>query len=61
MSRLHFDYEIAERGVTRHATEIHELGLFTADEMLDAFERAGLRATFRPEGFADRGLLVGRV
>ena len=52
MSRLHFDYEIAERGVTRHATEIHELGLFTADEMLDAFERAGLRATFRPEGFA---------
>ena len=60
ISRLNFDYEITEGRVVRHATEVHELGLFTVDEMRAAFERAGLRATFSSRGFCDRGLLIAR-
>src|SRR4051794_18215995 len=37
ISRLHFEYEIEAPGGTRRATEVHELGLFTQDEMSTAF------------------------
>lgn len=60
LSRLYFDYEITEHGTTRRASEVHELGLFTVEEMADAFTRAGLDATFDPHGFCDRGLFVAR-
>ena len=58
ISRLHFDYEIADADGIRHTRETHELGLFTVEEQLGAFERAGLEARFEPAGFCDRGLLV---
>jgi SAM-dependent methyltransferase len=61
VSRLHFDYDITDRTGTRHAAEVHELGLFTAAEMLDAFTRAGLEAGHDPVGLTDRGLFVGRA
>jgi len=60
LSRLHFDYEIADSGGTRRVSEIHELGLFTTDEMLEAFGRAGLAAEHDPKGLTDRGLFLGR-
>lgn len=59
LSRLHFDYEIADAGATRVVKEIHELGLFTTDEMLDAFRAAGLQAKYDPTGL-DRGLFIAR-
>lgn len=58
ISRLHFDYEISDARGVRHASEVHELGLFTVAEQLAAFERAGLQARFEPAGFGDRGLFV---
>src|SRR4029453_3224280 len=41
ISRLHFDYEIRDPTGTRHASEVHTLGLFTAAELLQVFQEAG--------------------
>jgi SAM-dependent methyltransferase len=61
VSRLRFDYEIQDSGGVRQATEVHELGLFTTDEMLRSFEAAGLVAEHDPRGLAGRGLFVARA
>ena len=61
LCRLYFDYEITDATSTRRASEIHELGLFTPAEMLDAFNDAGLEAEHDPLGLTDRGLFVARV
>lgn len=58
LSRLLFEYEITDATGTRHAEEIHELGLFTPDELLAAFEQEGLDAAWDPKGLTDRGLFV---
>ena len=58
MSRLHFAYRITDANGTRLANEVHELGLFTTDEMLEAFRSAGLRVEYDPTGL-DRGLFIG--
>ena len=60
VSRLYFDYEIVDEAGTRVTREIHELGLFTTEEMLGAFERAGLAVEFDPKGLCDRGLYLAR-
>jgi SAM-dependent methyltransferase len=54
---LHYLYGTAN-GV-RYYTEQLELGLFTNEEMMRAFERAGLRAAYEPEGLIGRGLYIG--
>jgi len=46
------------RGV-RYYTEQLELGLFTTDEMEHAFELAGMRVVYEPEGLIGRGLYIG--
>lgn len=61
LSRIHFDYEIADGTGTRRASEVHELGLFTTAELLETFRRAGLDADYDPNGLSDRGLYVARV
>ena len=61
ISRLHFEYRIEGPDGTRHATEVHELGLFTPTEMRTAFDEAGLRADFDPDGLTGRGLWIARV
>jgi SAM-dependent methyltransferase len=60
VSRLHFDYEITDQGGTRHASEVHELGLFTTAELLEAFRKAEFRADHDPEGLTGRGLFIAR-
>ena len=62
VSRLVFDYRIESAEGTRHAREVHELGLFTPEEMLAGFQDAGLRAEYDPVGmFDNRGLYIARV
>jgi SAM-dependent methyltransferase len=61
ISRLHFDYEITDVNGTRHASEIHELGLFTTAELIETFRKVGLDVSHDPKGLADRGLFVARL
>lgn len=61
MSRLLFDYEITDATGTRYASEVHELGLFTADDWRRAFLATGFEADHDPKGLSDRGLYVARV
>jgi len=62
LSTLRFDYDITGPDGTRHASEVHTLGLFSVDEMHAAFDAAGLRATLDPVGGpAHRGLYTARL
>jgi SAM-dependent methyltransferase len=60
LSRLLFDYEIEDHGVVRRLSEIHELGLFTTEEMMQAFRDARLDVQHDPEGLTGRGLFIAR-
>jgi SAM-dependent methyltransferase len=61
LSRLHFSYEITDAAGTRHASEVHELGLFTTTELLETFRRVGLKAEYDPQGLTGRGLFLART
>jgi SAM-dependent methyltransferase len=61
LSRLYFDYEISGSKGTRHTSEVHELGLFTKDELMEAFRSAGLQADYDPRGLTNRGLYVAHI
>ena len=61
LSRLRFEYLIGREGTIEHAVEIHDLGLFTPEEMLASFVAAGFAATLDPVGVSDRGLYVARA
>jgi SAM-dependent methyltransferase len=61
LSRLRFEYTIVSADGIRNATEVHELGLFTIDEMMAAFAAAGLKAEHQPTGLAGRGLYIARI
>lgn len=61
LSRILFDYEIDDHGTTRKASEVHELAMFTTEEMMSAFQAAGLEATHAPKGLTDRGMFVARI
>src|SRR2546423_1806434 len=54
--RLYFEYTIEGPDGTRESTEVHELGLFTVDEMLAAFSAAGLAVTYDPNSPIGRGV-----
>ena len=61
LSRLYFDYEISGAKGIRHASEVHELGLFTKDELMEAFRSAGLQADYDPKGLTNRGLYIAPI
>lgn len=61
LSRLEFQYLVGGPGGIEHRIEHHDLGLFTRDEMLEAFAGAGFEEVeFDPEGPSGRGLYVAR-
>jgi ubiquinone/menaquinone biosynthesis C-methylase UbiE len=59
-SLLEFHYLIGTPKGIEHTVEIHELGLFTHQEYMDAFKAADLNVTHDPEGLDGRGLYIGQ-
>ncbi len=57
-SVITFEYLIGSADGLRRATEVHELGLFTREEMHRSFRAAGFDADYDPEGLMGRGLYV---
>jgi len=58
-SRLEFQYLIGTPKGIEHAVEMHELGLFTHEEYMDAFKGAGLITRHDAKGLDGRGLYIG--
>ena len=56
VSRLHFAYRIESASGTQQVQEVHELGLFTPEELGATFSQSGLVATFEASGLSERGL-----
>lgn len=56
ISCIHFSYEIETPEGIQHATEVHQLGLFTPKEIGAAFQAAGFAASFDPRGPTGGGL-----
>jgi hypothetical protein len=61
LSILHFDYLIGMPDNIDHATEIHELGLFTIDEMKQSFNKAELDVVYNEQGLSGRGLYIAKT
>jgi len=59
LSILNFHYMVGTPQGIEFFTERHELGLFTQEEYLEAFRKAGLETTHDPEGIDGRGLYIG--
>ena len=59
ISTIEFQYLIGTSKGIEHSAEIHELGLFTHHEYMDAFKAATLDVTHDPEGLDGRGLYIG--
>jgi SAM-dependent methyltransferase len=59
---LEFHYLAADADGVEHRRERHELGIFSVDEIGEAFTAAGLRWTFDSDGISGhgRGLHIGR-
>ena len=60
LSTLHFEYLIGAEGNITHKIEIHELGLFTFDEMMQCFKDVELSVAYDEEGLSGRGLYISR-
>lgn len=58
LSRLRFEYLIGSAGGIERTSEVHELGLFTQQEMQACFEEARLTVSFDPVGLSGRGLYL---
>lgn len=58
ISILEFQYLIGTSKGIEHSVEIHEMGLFTHREYMDAFKAAKLNVTHDPEGLDGRGLYI---
>jgi SAM-dependent methyltransferase len=61
VSRLEFEYLVGTaRGIERRS-EVHELTLFTQEQMESAFDAAGLSVERKPKALRTRGIYVGRL
>jgi trans-aconitate methyltransferase len=61
VSKHRFEYLVGRSSGITHLVEEHELGLFTVEEMTEAFCKTGLDVEYDAEGLTGRGLYVGRV
>lgn len=61
ISTLQFEYLIGTPGKIQHASETHELGLFTFAEMTSCFINAGFHSSFEIDGPSGRGLYFAQM
>jgi hypothetical protein len=59
MSIIEFHYLVGTPRGVEHFTELHELGLYTHEEYLAAFEACGLDIRYEKDGLIGRGVYVG--
>lgn len=59
ISTIEFQYLIGTAKGIEHSVEIHELGLFTHKEYMEAFKAARLNVVHDSEGLDGRGLYIG--
>jgi ubiquinone/menaquinone biosynthesis C-methylase UbiE len=61
LSYFDLHYLIGTPEKTEHFVEHHEMGLFTIQEMLDAFHHANLEVEYDPNGLMGRGLYIAQI
>lgn len=61
LSRLECQYLIGNATGIRHASEVHELGLFTVQELTQALQEEGFQVQHDPVGLSGRGLYIARL
>ena len=62
VSVLTFHYLLGRESGIEHFTEVHEMGLFTREELESGFREASLEVVeYDPEGLIGRGLFVARA
>jgi len=61
VSRLEFEYLIGSAAGIERRSELHELGLFTQDQIEAAFSAAGLSVAREPEVLGTRGVYIGTI
>lgn len=61
LSVLNFHYLVGTSEGVQHFIERHELGLFSIEEMLEAFKKSGLEVKFEENGISGRGMYIARV
>jgi hypothetical protein len=60
IGRWDIHYLIGRPEGVEHFTELHEVGLFTPEEYMDAFRRAGMAdVVLDPQGLFGRGMYIG--
>lgn len=57
--RSNFHYLIGHHGQIHYLRERHELGMFTHEQYLAAFQEAGLEVHYDAQGLMGRGLYIG--
>lgn len=60
VSVLQFDYLIGSEAGIDYFSEKHEMGLFTIDEMIHAFQGAKLEVEYDKQGISGRGMYIAR-
>lgn len=60
LSTINFSYLIGNESGVTHKSEIHELGLFSKDEMFSVLECCNLTIEYDPQGPSNRGLYIGK-
>lgn len=56
LSFFKMNYMVGTREGVTHFSEVHEMGLFTHEEYIQAFENAGLSVTYDSHGLCGRGM-----
>jgi ubiquinone/menaquinone biosynthesis C-methylase UbiE len=59
VSILDINYLVGTAEGVKYFTERHELGLFSNEEYIEAFNSVGMKADYDPVGLLKRGLFVG--